>query len=104
MATYSCAAAVRTALLSAGLVIGSTAPVGRRTPGTIAAHQSIKSQEITANYPLSPAEIEHLQTRAAVPYRDPQLRDDAATITQRRQQEQQVSNLESTSQWRKRWN
>ncbi|MEH1966003.1 tRNA (5-methylaminomethyl-2-thiouridine)(34)-methyltransferase MnmD [Nostoc sp.] len=38
LATYSCAAAVRTALLSAGLVIYSTPPVGRRSPGTVAAH------------------------------------------------------------------
>ncbi|MDF5733325.1 MAG: MnmC family methyltransferase [Rhizonema sp. PD38] len=38
LATYSCAAAVRTALLAAGLQIGSTPPVGRRTPSTVAAH------------------------------------------------------------------
>ena len=38
MATYSCAAAVRTALLTAGLAVGSTPPIGRRTPGTIAGH------------------------------------------------------------------
>lgn len=104
LATYSCAAAVRTALLSAGLVIGSTPPVGRRTPGTIAAYPETKEQEISKNYPLSPAEIEHLQTRAAVPYRDPQLSDHAEVIIQRRQQEQQESDLELTSRWKKRWN
>jgi hypothetical protein len=38
LATYSCAAAVRTALLAADLQIGSTPPVGRRSPGTVAAH------------------------------------------------------------------
>ncbi|NES99329.1 MAG: hypothetical protein F6K61_01905 [Sphaerospermopsis sp. SIO1G1] len=104
LATYSCAAAVRTALLTAGLVIGSTTPVGRRTPGTIAAHSRYIEQEITDNYPLSPAEIEHLNTRAAIPYRDPQLSDSAEIIIERRQQEQQKSTLEPTSQWRKRWN
>ncbi|TAE57541.1 MAG: hypothetical protein EAZ87_16085 [Nostocales cyanobacterium] len=104
LATYSCAAAVRTALLNAGLIIGSTAPVGRRTPGTIAAYPQYREQEIKNTYPLSQAEIEHLQTRAAIPYRDPQLTDPAEIIIQRRQQEQENSNLEPTSQWRKRWN
>jgi tRNA U34 5-methylaminomethyl-2-thiouridine-forming methyltransferase MnmC len=103
LATYSCAAAVRTALLAAGLVIGSTTPVGRRTPGTIAAYPKHREQEITDTYPLSPAETEHLQTRAAIPYRDPQLSDPAEVIIKRRQQEQQESSLEATSQWRKRW-
>ena len=36
LTTYSCSAAVRTALLEAGLKIGSTMPVGRRSPGTVA--------------------------------------------------------------------
>lgn len=104
LATYSCAAAVRTALIAAGLVIGSTAPVGRRTPGTIAAYPKNREQEITEKYPLSPAEIEHLQTRAAIPYRDPLLSDVAEVIIERRQQEQTESSLEPTSKWRKRWN
>ncbi len=38
LATYSCAASVRKALLAAGLAIASTPPVGRKTPGTVAAH------------------------------------------------------------------
>ncbi|WP_353931306.1 MnmC family methyltransferase [Okeanomitos corallinicola TIOX110] len=104
LATYSCAASVRTALVNAGLVIGSTTPVGRRTPGTIAAYPKHREKEIIDTYPLSPAEIEHLQTRAAVPYRDPQLSDTAEIIVMRRQKEQQASALEITSQWKKRWN
>ncbi|MBK1989275.1 hypothetical protein A0J48_017315 [Sphaerospermopsis aphanizomenoides BCCUSP55] len=103
LATYSCAAAVRTALLAAGLVIGSTTPVGRRTPGTIAAYPQDGEKNIRDIYPLSEAEIEHLQTRAAVPYRDPQFSDAAEVIIKRRQQEQQASSLEPTSRWRKRW-
>lgn len=98
LATYSCAAAVRTALLAAGLVIGSTPPVGRRTPGTVAAHG-----EPSALPPLSPAEKEHLLTRAAIPYRDPQLSDSAQIILMRREQEQKTCSLEPTSRWRKRW-
>ena len=38
LATYSCTAAVRTALFAADLQIGSTPPARRRSPGTVAAH------------------------------------------------------------------
>ena len=97
LATYSCAAAVRAALLATGLSIGSTRPVGRRSPGTVASfdpgYLSVPSEQ----------EREHLLTRAAVPYRDPTLSDDARTILERRQLEQQHSQLEPTSHWKKRW-
>jgi tRNA U34 5-methylaminomethyl-2-thiouridine-forming methyltransferase MnmC len=53
--------------------------------------------------PLSQKEKEHLLTRAAIPYRDPQLNAPADVIMMRRQQEQQASSLEPTSHWRKRW-
>lgn len=98
-ATYSCAASVRMALFNAGLVIGSTPPVGRRTPGTIAAYP----QRLLDLPTLSQAEQEHLLTRAAIPYRDPTLSDCAEVILNRREQEQLNSDLEPTSQWRKRW-
>ncbi|MDZ8051559.1 MAG: tRNA (5-methylaminomethyl-2-thiouridine)(34)-methyltransferase MnmD [Aulosira sp. ZfuVER01] len=101
LATYSCAASVRTALLTTGLTIASTPPVGRRSPGTVAVHQGFYST-FALNL-LSPSEIEHLQTRAAIPYRDPLLNDPAYVILMRRQQEQQASSLEPTSRWRKRW-
>ena len=104
MATYSCAGAVRTALLTAGLAVGSTPPIGRRTPGTIAGHfkHGTKSS-IPFVSPLSQGEKEHLLTRAAIPYRDPHLSDTTEVILKRRQEEVQVSTLESSSQWRKRW-
>lgn len=95
LATYSCAAAVRTALLASGLQIGSTPPVGRRAPGTVATHSPLP--------PLSEAEKEHLLTRAAIPYRDPELKDPPHIIIKRREQEQLASSLEPTSVWRKRW-
>ncbi|MFQ4164504.1 MULTISPECIES: tRNA (5-methylaminomethyl-2-thiouridine)(34)-methyltransferase MnmD [Nostocales] len=101
LATYSCAAAVRTALGNAGLQFGSTPPVGRRTPGTVAAH--LGRGEDGDFYEISQVEKEHLLTRAAIPYRDPQLNDSADVILRRRQQEQQDSSLEPTSHWRKRW-
>lgn len=57
----------------------------------------------SAPLPLSQVEKEHLLTRAAIPYRDPQLSDPTDVILMRRQQEQQTSCLEPTSRWRKRW-
>jgi tRNA U34 5-methylaminomethyl-2-thiouridine-forming methyltransferase MnmC len=97
LVTYSCAAAVRSALNLAGLHIGSIPGVGRRWPGTIA------SWTVNDLPPLSIAEQEHLETRAAVPYRDPTLQDEAAIILHRRTQEQVQSPLKPTGAWRKRW-
>lgn len=97
LATYSCSAAVRAALLEAGLKIGSTIPVGRRSPGTVA---SFVAQNLP---PLSDKEKEHLLTRASIPYRDPQLSDSSEIIAHRRELEQQKSSLEPTSHWKKRW-
>ncbi|MGD1716294.1 tRNA (5-methylaminomethyl-2-thiouridine)(34)-methyltransferase MnmD [Dapis sp. BLCC M172] len=97
LATYSCSAAVRTALLEAGLKIGSTTPVGRRSPGTVA---SFAEKNLP---PLSQKEKEHLLTRAGIPYRDPNLSDSTEIIVHRRQLEQQKSSLEPTSHWKKRW-
>ncbi|MEA5508810.1 MnmC family methyltransferase [Crocosphaera sp. UHCC 0190] len=97
LATYSCAASVRNALQLAGLKIGATRSVGRRSPGTVA---NWTGENLP---PLSPQEIEHLNTRAAIAYRDPNLEDSAAIIHQRRQTEQENSNLEPSSHWKKRW-
>jgi tRNA U34 5-methylaminomethyl-2-thiouridine-forming methyltransferase MnmC len=97
IATYSCAASIRAALLEVGLQIGASASVGRRSPGTIAA---IDARDLP---PLSQRELEHLQTRAAIPYRDPHSNDSAAIIEARRQQEQAASSLESSGAWKKRW-
>ncbi|MBD2326081.1 MnmC family methyltransferase [Alkalinema sp. FACHB-956] len=103
LSTYSRSASVRSALLAAGLQIGSI-PLGEThlphewSQGTIAAWPPTPLQ------PLSPMEQEHLNTRAAIPYRDPLLSDSAAAILQRHQEEQTASKLESTSSWRRRWN
>lgn len=97
LATYSCAAAVRTALQLAGLHLGSLTVLGRRWPSTLASYTNIHLP------PLSQQEREHLATRAAVPYRDPLLQDDAAAIQQRRAQEQAQSPLQPTGEWRRRW-
>jgi tRNA U34 5-methylaminomethyl-2-thiouridine-forming methyltransferase MnmC len=101
LATYSCSAAVRTALLTSGLIIASTPPVGRKTPGTVAGKPT--SKQLLSQFPLSLAELEHLHTRAAIPYRDPLLSDQAQVILERRRLEQLSSTFEPTSRWRKRW-
>jgi tRNA U34 5-methylaminomethyl-2-thiouridine-forming methyltransferase MnmC len=95
--TYSSAASVRVALQLAGLNIGSTASVGRKSPGTIASFNNCFL------LPLSLEEKEHLNTRAAIPYRDSTLNSSKEIILEKRQQEQANSSLESSSQWRKRW-
>lgn len=97
LATYSSAAAVRMALKLAGLQIGSTLAVGRRSPGTVASYSLLNLP------PLSQKEREALATRSAIPYRDPQLCATAAEIRQQRRQQQCLSDLEPTTRWKKRW-
>ena len=97
LATYSCAASIRSALMQTGLKIGAAPNVGRRSSGTIASYDSSNL------LPLSQQELEHLQTKAAIPYRDPYLRDTAIIIEHRRLEEQEKSNLEPSSHWKKRW-
>lgn len=84
-------------MISAGLFVADSVSVGRKAPGTIA---SFNSAQIP---PLSLQELEHLQTRAAVPYRDPTLSDSMAKIIIRRELEHDDCGLETTSQWKKRW-
>lgn len=102
LSTYSRAAAVRTALQAVGLCVGTIPVSPGHAPhewaeGTIAAWQAETLQ------PLSPMEQEHLRTRAAIPYRDPELNNSAEKILEQHQQEQACSTLESTSSWRRRW-
>lgn len=97
LATYSCAASIRKALQLAGLNIASTTEVGRRSPGTLA------SPGNPLYPPLTQKEQEHLNTVAAIPYRDPTLTDSPEIIRQRREQEQKSSGQEPSSRWKKRW-
>ena len=97
LATYSCAASVRTALSLAGLKFGAGVQVGQRSPGTVA---NFTGKDLP---PISLQEQEHLQTRAAIAYRDPDLQDSAEVILARRKAEQETSKLEPTSHWKKRW-
>jgi tRNA U34 5-methylaminomethyl-2-thiouridine-forming methyltransferase MnmC len=102
LATYSRSAAVRSAMQAAGFHIGTMPLRSGHLPhewsqGTIA------SFDAAVLHPLSQMEREHLQTRAAVPYRDPNLSDRAETILKRHNQEQNHCQRESTSSWRRRW-
>jgi tRNA U34 5-methylaminomethyl-2-thiouridine-forming methyltransferase MnmC len=104
LVTYSCAAAMRTALKLAGLSIGTLQTTARQWPGTIACYSTNESKnESKALPPLSQQEQEHLHTRAAIPYRDPTLQATAADILERRVQEQSASLLMPTKPWRQRW-
>ncbi|OLP19856.1 hypothetical protein BST81_03210 [Leptolyngbya sp. 'hensonii'] len=102
LVTYSRSASVRSAMLAAGLQIGTLPPsLPHRShewsQGTIGAFT------LETLHPLSPLEQEHLLTRASIPYRDPTLADPTEAILERHQQEQQCSTLEATTQWRRRW-
>ncbi|WP_238392876.1 tRNA (5-methylaminomethyl-2-thiouridine)(34)-methyltransferase MnmD [Myxacorys almedinensis] len=102
LSTYSRSASVRTALIEAGLKIG-TIPLGEVHGSHDWAQGTIAAWGGELLEPLSQMEQEHLQTRAAIPYRDPCLNDGAETILARQAQEQRSVTVESTSSWRRRW-
>ncbi len=102
LATYSRSASVRSALIAAGLQIG-TIPLGELHLPHDWAHGTIAAWD-SQLHPLSQMEQEHLKTRAAIPYRDRTLSDSAEEILARHEQEQRSSKVESTSSWRRRWN
>jgi tRNA U34 5-methylaminomethyl-2-thiouridine-forming methyltransferase MnmC len=88
--TYSSAAAVRRCLQDLGLHVQAIRPAspgcGTWSAGTaagfrpLAPHRSLR--------PLEPFELEHLASRAGLPYRDPSGSADAAEILERRRREQ----------------
>lgn len=102
LATYSRSAAVRSAMRSAGFCLGTLPPAANHLPHEWS-QGTIGSFDAQSLHTLTQLEQEHLQTRAAVPYRDPTLKGDATTILEQHYQEQQQSTLESTSSWRRRW-
>ena len=108
--TYCRAAAVRSSLRRAGLALRSLRPAQQQrigwSSGTLAV-KPLATDPLDKQGPgwtsLSAMEEEHLNTRASVPYRDPEGVDEADTIQQRRELEQQCCELESTSAWQRRW-
>jgi len=95
LVTYSSSAAVRAAMLNAGLQIGAIAPIGRKSPSTIAAFPP------TPLPPISETEAVFLKTRAAIPYHDRTLRGTALEIINLRKTEQNNSELAPSSSLRK---
>ncbi len=101
LATYSRSAAVRSAMIAAGLAIGSIAPSDSRSSqwsnGTVAAWSG-------EGLPLlSEMEQDHLETRAGIAYRDSGLVGTAQEILIRQNQQQERSQRRSTSSWRRKW-
>ena len=101
---------MRSSLRRAGLELRSLLTAAHKlekwSSGTLAAKQSEKGS-LAVEGPgwsaLSAMEEEHLQTRASVPYRDPDGEDEAGMIQHRRKLEQDCCDLESTSAWQRRW-
>ncbi len=109
--TYSTAASIRASFKRAGLKIYSIVPSiddeRKWSSGTVAMRKKLKKQSIVKNCQLkdlSTREVEHLDTRSSIPYRDPTGRGTSKEIISTREIEQSKSQLINTSSWRKRWN
>jgi tRNA U34 5-methylaminomethyl-2-thiouridine-forming methyltransferase MnmC len=90
--TYSSASAVRGALRECGLTVMRTAGVGGKSGGTAAAHACVLKENPFV-FPLTEDEEARLNSRSAIPYRDPQLSDTAEGIRERRASELSASDL-----------
>ena len=103
--TYTSSAAVRKSLKNLGFSIFNILPTlskkNRWSNGTLATFD--KQQNNPYITLLSEMEIEHLNTKASIPYRDPTGEMLSKEILEIRKQEQQFSNLLDTNLWRKKW-
>jgi len=103
--TYTSAAAVRKSLKNIGFNLFNIMPTlskkKRWSNGTLASFDNqLNNPYITQ---LSEMEIEHLNTKASIPYRDPTGEMLSTEILEIRKKEQQFSNLLDTNLWRKKW-
>ena len=107
--TYSRSAAVRASLQRAGMQLFSLlAAPGEKlgwSNGTMAVRRGEKECLMSgAGWRLlSEMELEHLSTRAAVPFRDSSGTGTTDEILRRRKMEQSCCNLEATNDWQRRW-
>ena len=107
--TYSSAAAVRQTFKSLGLDLYNISPKKANDKewsiGTLAKRMCDEDQlETNALIKrLSIMEEEHLYTKAATPYRDPENNSLSFEILKRREEEQLMSTLKNTNEWRKKW-
>ena len=101
--TYSSAAAVRAALVAAGLQLASIATTASNqwSSGTVASPTPLG--ETFPLRSLTAMEWDHLHCSAAEPYRDPTGQASAATLLAERQLRQSQSRAVSSSAWRRRW-
>ena len=107
--TYSSSAAIRKTLRDFGLYIFNIKPniISKNSwsNGTIAI-KKIDEESLKRNLfceKLSVMEEEHLLSKASIPYRDPNLNSNANDIIKKRVQEQFLSNLKTSKEWREKW-
>ena len=107
--TYSSSAAVRKTLIDLGLTIYKIKPTiessANWSNGTIAILNPYFDEYKKNSFlkELSVMELEHLETKASIPYRDPSFDCTSREILKNRKDEQLESNLLPTEVWRKKW-
>ena len=107
--TYSSSAAVRKTLIDLGLTIYKIKPIiessANWSNGTIAILNPYFDEYKKNSFlkELSIMELEHLETKASIPYRDPSFDCTSREILKKRKDEQLESNLLPTEVWRKKW-
>ena len=103
--TYTSSAAVRKSLKNLGFNLFNIVPILSKrncwSNGTLATFDD--NQDNPYIKQLSLMEIEHLDTKASIPYRDPTGGMLSNEILENRKKEQQLSNLLETNSWRKKW-
>jgi len=103
--TYTSSAAVRKSLQNLGFnlfnIIPTLSKKNRWSFGTLATFDNQQDNPFIMQ--LSEMEIEHLNTKASIPYRDPTGEMSSKEILENRKKEQQFSNLLDTNSWRKKW-
>jgi len=103
--TYTSAAAVRKSLQNLSFNLFNIKPtLSKRnhwSNGTLATFNYQQNNPYITQ--LSEMEIEHLKTKASIPYRDPTGEMLSKEILEIRKREQKFSNLLDTNSWRKRW-
>jgi len=103
--TYTSSAAVRKSLKNLGFNLFNILPdlsnKNRWSIGTLATFDNQQNNPYITQ--LSEMEIEHLNTKASIPYRDPTGEMLSKEILEIRKKEQQFSKLLNTNSWRKKW-
>ena len=103
--TYTSAAAVRKSLKNLGFNLFNILPTfsdkNHWSDGTLATFDNQQNNPYIKQ--LSEMEIEHLNTKASIPYRDPTGEMLSKEIIEIRKKEQQFSKLLNTNSWRKKW-